>query len=544
MTLPDSWREVSLLEVCELNPRLSSTDYPSPESAVSIFSQSNFGAFEDEQVEYEVQPFRQMSKKEGWFRAKDVLIATRGPKAMNCAFVNELPTSIGVAPHCLVLRHSDELMPEYLLHYVQQPWFKQSARETNRGTAHQLAIPTQFFRDVRLPLPPLNEQKVLIELFKRATLTPYHSALTQASNLSTQLAEALLLSGEQALNWPTCSLADVCKFGPHAVVPHESAPDTVVNFYSGAGVHWLTHAVTPERTPLQVLSKFSFEVLEGDVLFNSGPDATSLSNACVVPGDAELRHFASRAFQILRPTQSILPQYLACFMRLPWLRSQVEALGSNRGRLSHSLLKRIELPLPPIDRQREILTLLSQVPILSIHTALDTATLLSQAILREGFTGTLSRRWREAFYQVSDVISAVKTLLPNAETVPLELYAPKWRTSRRLITERLSAIQFRVWKQLCEQRHPLVIEDPAAFATFCLAFQAEENESPVAVRRALQQLAALGLIRHMTIPNARGQFMAAFRRCRVLEFGRAVEDTAHIDAQMLRRNLSIQDKAI
>jgi type I restriction enzyme S subunit len=544
MTLPDSWRKVSLIDVCELNPRLSPADRPNPEKTVSLFSYDNFEKSDGEQIKYESQPFHQMPKTAVLFRAKDVLIATRGSRVMNCIFVEELPTEFGVAQHCLVLRHSEELNPEYLLYFVKQPSFKQAARRTNRGTSHQLAIPTQFFRDMYLPLPPLREQNALVELFKKSSLAPYHLALAQARNLSTQLAQTLLLSSEEAGSWPIYSLADVCKLGPHKVVSQEDTSGTVVNFYSSSGVNRLTRTVTPERTALRVLPKLSFQVLEGDVLFGSRAGASNSGNTCFIPGDAESRHYASRAFQVLRPTPSILPQYLACFMRLPWLLLQIETFGNNIGRLSHSLLRRIEFPLPSIDRQREILLIMDQVPISSIHSALDMAALLSRAIFREGFTGELSSRWREAFAQMSEVTSAVKAQFSNPQIVASELYAPEWRTSRRLIIERLSAVQLDVWKQLCEQRHPLVIGDPAAFASFCFAVQAQSNISQIAVRRALHQLAALGLIRHMSIPNAHGQFMAAYRRCRVVDSGRAGEDTAYIDALNIRHNLSTQDKAI
>ncbi|VVO77177.1 restriction endonuclease subunit S [Pseudomonas fluorescens] len=538
MSLPSPWREVNLLEVCEVNPRPSPADGLLPETAVSMLPHARVDQLTDLLLNYDVRPFSQTPGKAGLFRNNDVLVATRGPHAMKSALVQRLPTDVGVAQHFLVLRAGSELMPEYLLHFVQQPWFQLAARDMNRGTGHQLTIPTQFFRDLRLPLPPLQEQRILIELFRNASLAPYRTAVARARQLLDVLAQELLVSGHHAGSWPRHTLSKVCAFNPARLRPWESTPQSRVNYYSQAGVDWLTHEVEPERTTVEDLSHSCGEVHAGDVLFSFGPNALSRSTVCVVPSDDSVRHFASTAFQVLRPTGAILPQYLACFMRLPWLGDQVRTISRTQGRLPRALFDRIELTLPPIHRQREIVESLSKVPTLRLRDALETAELLAQAMYREGFSGQLSRQWRESYAEVSALTASVQERLPATELAPQERFTPALRTARNSVSSQLSSVQARVWELLCDQRHPLVIDDPDAVAAFCLALQADVSVAPVALRRALQQLAALGLIRQMSIPGAQGTFMTAFRRCRVTELGRAAEDTAIRDAQLFRDNIA------
>jgi len=543
MSLPTSWKEVNLLEVCEVNPRLTKADYPSPETIVSSVPYSHVNQNNNKILEYKVQSFSQTPVRGGWFRNNDILIATRGPENMKCALVEKMPTELGVTQHFLVLRTRDGLLPEYLLYFVQQPWFQLAARKTSIGTTHQLTIPTHFFRDIRLPLPSIEEQEFLVALFRKATLEPYRSALARARALQEALAQEIILSSNHSESWPARSLSEVCILNPPKPKTLKALSFTRAHQYSPDNVHWLTFNVKPQITTIGAIPKSWVEVIDDDILFNIRPDARSRSTVCVVPAQESVRHFASMGFQILRPTEKILPEYLAAFMRLPWLHDQVQKI-SNLGRLSRTLFSRIELQIPPIEEQRTILELLNHVSTSSLHDALEKATNLAQAIYREGFSGQLSRLWREATERVSTLPASSQTVLSPATASPYELFNPTSRLARSRVTAQLSETQIRVWELLCERRHPLLIDEHDSVATFCIALRADTPITPVALRRALKQLAALGLIRHMSIPNSQGTFMTAFRRCRVDDFGRSGEDSAQRDAQLFRESIQTPDKGL
>ncbi|MDI3206797.1 restriction endonuclease subunit S [Pseudomonas shahriarae] len=544
MSFPSSWREVNLLDVCEVNPKLSRVDHPPIGTNISFLRPRHIESNTSKGIDYQIQPFGKSFTNGVWFRNNDILIATRGSGTLNCALVANMPTALGIAEHFINLRHGEDLMPEYLVHFVQQPWFQAAAKATNRGTTHQLTIPIQFFRDMKLPLPPINEQRVLVELFKKGSLIPYDTALTRSRELIELLAQALMLAGKQAATWPKQKLSEVCTLNPPRARPREVNPNPNVHFYSASSVHPLSHVATPEKTTTDALSQSCSEVRGLDVLFSTIANSLSGNAAGVVPVQKEVLHFASNAFQILRPSDAILPDYLAAFMRLPWLRDHTESIRGNQGRLSRALFDRIELPLPPIGQQREILDLLSQVPTTLMQDAVEKAKQLAQAMYREGFTGQLSRSWREAYDQVSTLTAPVREPMPIAAPVLVEQYNPVLRTARQTVLAQLSAVQLRVWALLCDRRHPLLIDDPDTVATFCLDLQSDAEITPVALRRTLLQLSALGLIRHTSIPTAQRTFMTAFRRCRVDEFGRAGEDSAHRDAQLVRDAIEASDKGL
>ena len=113
----------------------------------------------------------------------------------------------------------------------------------------------------------------------------------------------------------------------------------------------------------------------------------------------------------------------------------------------------------------------------------------------------------------------------------------------------LSSFQHEVWNTLrFEWRGSVLADDPVAFEEFCTSPQTAWRLEGFAagreqVRRALDQLAAMGLIRKMSLPRpdsttGRTEYLTAFRPLREAEYGsRPEEDTALADAERLGREL-------
>jgi type I restriction enzyme S subunit len=134
-----------------------------------------------------------------------------------------------------------------------------------------------------------------------------------------------------------------------------------------------------------------------------------------------------------------------------------------------------------------------------------------------------------------------------AEPAPAERNTALDRPRRRALIEQLSSFQHEVWNTLrFEWRGAVLAEDPAAFQEFCTSSSAWRLEgfaaAPAEVRRALEQLAAMGLIRKMSLLNettGRSEFVTAFRPLRDdRQGGRCEEDTALDDAERVSNELA------
>lgn len=119
------------------------------------------------------------------------------------------------------------------------------------------------------------------------------------------------------------------------------------------------------------------EVIAGDILVSRLPDP--VGRACIVP-DLETRMITAVDCSIIRlDERRIIPSFFVYFTQSETYLSAVAALctGTTRSRISRSALGRIEVPLPPLDKQKRIVSVLDQA-----FAALDHASANAEENLR------------------------------------------------------------------------------------------------------------------------------------------------------------------
>lgn len=185
---------------------------------------------------------------------------------------------------------------------------------------------------------------------------------------------------------------------------------------------------------------------------------------------------------------------------------------------------------------------------------------LHRATLLEALSGRLTATWREQHAvelatSIRERDASLGAPKPRIEVRITEHARPERsvgfaRPRRQALIDQLSGFQHEVWNTLrFEWRGAVLADDPTVFEEFCTspqtAWRLEGFEAAAAeVRRALEQLAAMGLIRKMSLPRddpntGRTEFLTAFRPLREDEQGgRAEEDTGLQDVERAARELS------
>ncbi len=72
--------------------------------------------------------------------------------------------------------------------------------------------------------------------------------------------------------------------------------------------------------------------------------------------------FGATEFHVLRPTPSVLAEFVFAYIRQPPFRSLAKANftgTAGQQRVPTDFLKRVEIPLPPLDKQRQIVDMLA-----------------------------------------------------------------------------------------------------------------------------------------------------------------------------------------
>lgn len=162
--IPDNWCWCRLGEVCQINPR----NKPEDENVDATFLPM---ASIDEGYGSSYKPLvRQWTEiKSGFthFSDGDVILAKITPCFQNrkSALVRDLKNGIGAGTTELyVLRSYSKLVDrKYLLYFVKNQQFISDGLATMKGTAGQQRVSRDFITNYLFPLPPLAEQKRIVE---------------------------------------------------------------------------------------------------------------------------------------------------------------------------------------------------------------------------------------------------------------------------------------------------------------------------------------------------------------------------------------------
>ena len=101
-----------------------------------------------------------------YFGEGDVIFAKITPCMENgkVAITTRLKNGIGFgSTEFHVLRPKEKLLNKFLFNYLIQSSYRNLAQRNMTGTAGQLRVPKRFIEESEIPLPPLPEQKKIVE---------------------------------------------------------------------------------------------------------------------------------------------------------------------------------------------------------------------------------------------------------------------------------------------------------------------------------------------------------------------------------------------
>lgn len=569
MKWPQGWREVSILDVCELNPSLSRDERPSDDTLVSFVPMS---AVDEEQgviASAEQRPFVEVQKGYTPFRDGDVLFAKVTPCMENgkAAIAESLSNGFGFgSTEFHVLRPNTQLvLPEYVLRFVRQPWFREQAAASFVGTGGLQRVPAGFFKRVKLPLPPLPEQQRIVEGLAELSAIEQQSLISKEDLRALARHEFLRLFGHPAANLKGFEVLPLDALGTLDRGVSKHRPRDAEHLFGGpypfiqtgdvarAG-DWIT---SYERT-------YSGAGLAQSRLWPRG--TLCITIAANIGKTAILGFDGCFPDSVVgfKPNDGVTSEYVSYCLRFFQELLEWRAPKSAQMNINLDTLRKLRIPCPPADLQQQFATFLRELRTIEALIQARGATLdkLRLAMMSEALSGRLTGAWREQ--HAPTLAEAVRVrdeaLGAPASRVKVQITkhaVPKRNTGfarprRQALVDHLSNFQNEVWNTLrFEWRGAVLADDPVVFEDFCTSPQTAWrlegfNAGREGVRRALEQLAALGLIRKMSLPRknpitGRTEYLTAFRPLREAEdSARAEEDTALADAERLARALARQ----
>ena len=184
------WRWATLGEVCQINPR---RPRPLPCEADEIVTFIPMAAVDEAQAAvtwHQERPLSEVTKGYTYMQDGDVIFAKITPCMQNGKHAIVRDTLTGFAfgsTEFHVLRPGDVVHPVWIHRFLLQPSLLREAQLHFTGTAGQRRVPKQFLIEQRIPLPPMKEQRRIVEDLERQTA---------AAALARRAAEAQLATTE------------------------------------------------------------------------------------------------------------------------------------------------------------------------------------------------------------------------------------------------------------------------------------------------------------------------------------------------------------
>ncbi len=163
--LAEGWIEVAITDVCDLNPPKPAVDSVPSNSKVTFVPMPAVDADARAITNPQVRAFEEVRKGFTSFRDNDVIVAKITPCFENgkAAICRGLVNGLGFgSTEFHVLRADGAVLPEYVYRFVQQDSFLRDGEANMTGSVGQKRVPAVWLGSLRIPLPPLAEQRRIV----------------------------------------------------------------------------------------------------------------------------------------------------------------------------------------------------------------------------------------------------------------------------------------------------------------------------------------------------------------------------------------------
>jgi type I restriction enzyme S subunit len=285
----------------------------------------------------------------------------------------------------------DLLSSDYLALWLRLQWQQRLFANICNRWIGQSAVQRDKLLDLRIPLPPLDEQKRIAAILNEqmAAVERARAASEARLDAAKSLPAAFLravFNSPQAQQWPKKRLCEVC-----SIHPGQHVLESDYN-RDGVGIGYLTGpadfgTVRPLITKWTDRPKAWCE--PGDVLVTV--KGAGVGKANLAPDN---RTAIGRQIMAIRPTgQLVLQGFVYCVILMRFSVLQERALGSTVPGLGRDDIEMLEAPVPPVTEQKQIAAILNEQMAAverarkAIEEELDAINRLPAALLRRAFNG-------------------------------------------------------------------------------------------------------------------------------------------------------------
>ncbi|MFC6704624.1 restriction endonuclease subunit S [Flexivirga alba] len=302
------------------------------------------------------RPFGEVSKGYTVFRDRDVLAAKITPCWENGKVGQaELDHAVGVgSTEFHVVRPTEQLHDRYLLHFLRQPRVRAAGELRMTGSGGQRRVPTAFFEELAIPVPPLPEQRRIAAILDHADAlrAKRRQVLAHLDSLSQSIFHDIF--GDLRATSTVAAEASKIRTGPfgsqllHSEFVEEGIAVLGLDNVVGNEFRWAERRFI---TPVKYETLKRYTVSPGDVLISI---MGTTGRCVVVPDDIPTAINTKHICAITPESARLHPTFLrGAFLwhpdSLAHLRRQTK--GSIMDGLNMGIIKAMPIPILPLAAQ-------------------------------------------------------------------------------------------------------------------------------------------------------------------------------------------------
>lgn len=537
MKFPSNWLTVRLGEVIlDMQPGFAQApgDDDTGVGQVRTHNVTPEGQISLEDLKY-VSPSEKELEKYMLQKGDVVFNNTNSEEWVGKTALYELDEPLVFSNHMTRIRVREELIdPDFLARYLHFLWRVGFSKTRAKRWVSQAGIDQRELAAYKVPVLPLLEQQRIIEILKQVdTLRcQRQEIIKQAKQLSITL--FLEMFGDPE-SWGSkhIKLGDISSFvtsGSRDWSKYYSSSSEDARFIRVQNVKAgeldlsdMAYVNPPENTEAE-----RARVQPSDLLVSI---TGTVGQVAVVPEDIG-EAYISQHVALVRADNTLPEEFLSDFLNHPvggQLQIQRANYGQTKPGLNLEQIKKFMIPFfdeglihKYLEVKNEVISATDNMDLVR-HDLVN----LNQNLLAQAFSGELTEPWREANRDELEawLTEHAEQFGKRPSSVKIETIAPAERKSpirpaRRWLMEQLSEVQNQVYLALQEWKGTLI--PSADLDDFLSQWPVEHLEDAHdQLRRALDQLAGVGLIAKVSLPTDTGEYATGYRILREDELSKA-----------------------
>lgn len=297
--------------------------------------------------------------------------------------------------------NKEKITSHFLFYFLCSPYFQRQKNKLCKG-ATQKAINNINLKQVKIPLPPINQQKRITSVLDQTR--SLIDKRKEAMGMLEELTQAIFVEmfGDPVSNRKEWNVAKIEKLVKNILSGLSLPGESRKKRENELGVLKVSSVTTgyfrPEEYKVvkkEDIKKSIIHPLKGDILFSRANTRDLVAATCIVDKDYNDLFLPDKLWKIILDTKQVNPRYFLMVLSHKGYRRTLtkKATGTSGSMLNISKAKFLDtkFPLPPIELQNEfarrIETIETQKSRMQQH--LDQLQTQFDALLQRAFTGQL-----------------------------------------------------------------------------------------------------------------------------------------------------------